>query len=250
MKKILLAITTTALCTVAGCQWKQENEQLKLENEELKAELHRAELTEAVLEEVGVMMDSIDKARNALRFDLESGTSYDDYLERMQEIKDYVDESEAKITQLEKEISQTSTESRRRMNLIAQLKKDLAEASLEVEKMSSTVESYKGVNRELIKLVDMQEAELDDMENEIEQKTEELELIENKIQELLRSAQMSEADAFFARAQAMEEAANRTKLAPRKKKETYAEALDLYKKALAYGREDAEPKIKELEDKI
>jgi chromosome segregation ATPase len=246
----MFAIAAATVALVPGCQWKQENEQLRLENEELRAELQRAELTEVVLEEVGIMMDSIDEARNALRLDLEAGTSYDDYLQRMQEIREYVEESEAKITQLEKEISLTSSEGRRRMNLITQLKKDLAETTLEVEKMRSTVESYKGVNRELVKLVDMQEAELKDMEDEIEQKTGELELIENKIQELMRSAQMSEADAYFARAEAMEEAANRTKLAPRKKKATYAEALELYKKALAYGRSDAEPKIKELEGRI
>ena len=63
-------------------------------------------------------------------------------------------------------------------------------------------------------------------------------------------SQMTEADAFFARAEAMEEAAKRTKLAPKKRKETYAEALELYKKALAYGRADAEAKITELEGKI
>jgi hypothetical protein len=61
---------------------------------------------------------------------------------------------------------------------------------------------------------------------------------------------MSEADAFYARAVAMEEAANRTKLAPRKKRETLKEALELYKKALSLGRTDAQKKIDQLSKDI
>jgi chromosome segregation ATPase len=250
MKNIPTLSTLVLVILVTGCQLKEENEQLRLENEELKADLSRSELTISVLEEIGQMMDSIDEARNALKLDLEAGTSYEDYVDRMQAIRDYVEESEAKIAELEKEIVSRSSKNSYYTNTIAKLKKDLAEASSEVEKLSSTVESYKGVNRELLKMVDLQEAEIADMDDEIRQKTEELDLIEAKIQELMMKAQMTEADAFFARAEAMELAADRTKLARKKKKATYTEALELYKKALAYGRADAEAKIKELEGKI
>ncbi len=250
MKKLMLFTLFSLFMYFSGCQMKQENEQLKLENEELKTDLQRAELTAAVLEEVGQMMDSIDAARNALRLDLEAGTSYEDYIVRMKAIRNYVQESEEKIAALEKEITDRSSKNGYYINTIAKLKKTLAEANSEVERLSSTVESYKGVNRELLKMVDLQESELADMDDEIRQKTEELELIEAKIQELMVKSQMTEADAYFARAEAMEEAARRTKMAPKKKKETYAEALELYKQALAYGRSDAEAKIKELEGKI
>jgi hypothetical protein len=52
------------------------------------------------------------------------------------------------------------------------------------------------------------------------------------------------------RAQAVEEAANRTKLAPKKKKDTLKEAIELYKKALSLGKTEAQDKITELEKKI
>ena len=52
------------------------------------------------------------------------------------------------------------------------------------------------------------------------------------------------------RAQAIETAAERTRLAPRKKKETIKEALDLYKKALSLGKNEAQAKITELEDRL
>jgi hypothetical protein len=48
----------------------------------------------------------------------------------------------------------------------------------------------------------------------------------------------------------VEEAANRTKLAPRKKKETYKEAIELYKKALSMGKQEAQDKITALEKKV
>ena len=64
------------------------------------------------------------------------------------------------------------------------------------------------------------------------------------------SSKVDEADAYFARAEAVEEAAKRTKLAPRKRKESLKEALELYKKAAALGREDANGKVTELEKRI
>ncbi|MEJ0057994.1 MAG: hypothetical protein WDN75_21510 [Bacteroidota bacterium] len=62
--------------------------------------------------------------------------------------------------------------------------------------------------------IDLQEAELNDKSAQIEAKTQELALIEAKIQELMIQSKMSESDSYFARGQAVEEAANRTKLAP------------------------------------
>ena len=89
-----------------------------------------------------------------------------------------------------------------------------------------------------------------DLEDEIAYKMEELNLIENRILEIMIKSQMSEADSYFALGEALEEAARRTKLAPKKRKETYREAIEIYKKALAFGREDAQEKIDALEKKI
>jgi len=95
----------------------------------------------------------------------------------------------------------------------------------------------------------MQEAEIADKNSQLETKQQELALIEARIQELMIQSKMSEADAYFARGQAVEEAANRTKLAPRKKKETYKEAIELYKKSQSLGNAQAEARITELEKK-
>jgi hypothetical protein len=108
----------------------------------------------------------------------------------------------------------------------------------------------KNENQNLITTVGLQEAELTDKEAQIVAKQQELALIEARIQEMMVQSKMSEADSYFARAQAIEEAANRTKLAPRKKKDTYKEAIELYKKALSLGKQEAQAKIAALEKKI
>jgi hypothetical protein len=75
-------------------------------------------------------------------------------------------------------------------------------------------------------------------------------LLTEKIEQVQKQSQVSEADSYFARGQAVEEAANRTKLAPRKKKDTYKEAIELYKKALSLGKTEAQDRIDALSKKI
>ena len=59
-----------------------------------------------------------------------------------------------------------------------------------------------------------------------------------------------QADMYFAQAQALETAAQRTKFAPRKKKETKREALELYKLAYSLGKAEAQNRIDELEKEV
>jgi hypothetical protein len=84
----------------------------------------------------------------------------------------------------------------------------------------------------------------------ISKKQQELLLLESRIEAMVRNFKLTEADAYYARARAVEEAANRTKLAPNKKRETYKEALELYKRSLSLGKEEARKDIANLEKKI
>ena len=249
MKRLAILSLITAFFLVS-CLDKEKNEKLIMENEELRAELTRAQLAVSTLEEVGTLIDSIDKARNALKLELESGTNYEDYLERMKDINDYVSDTETKINELEKEMSKSSSKNRTYINAISRLKKELSIKAKEILSLQVSVEKYKKETSDLLNIVDLQEAEIMDLGDEITMKMEELTLIENRIKELMKKSQMSEADSYFALGEALEEAARRTKLAPKKRKETYREAIEIYKKSLAFGREDAQTKIDELEKKI
>jgi len=249
MKKLIIAMAMAPFI-LYSCGIKDENEQLKLQNEELSAELNRAQVGVSTLEQIGVLMDSIDQMRNVIQLDLEAGTSYEDYLEQMEALTQYVSDTEAKLSNLEGQFSETSEKNKAYISTISRLKKDLSVKAKEIEDLRNMVDTYKIENDQLLSMVEIQEAELTDKSLEIERKREELALLENKMVELMTNSQISEADSYYARASAIEEAANRTKLAPKKRKETYTEALELYKKALALGSDQAEQKIKDLEKKI
>jgi chromosome segregation ATPase len=249
MKRSIALYLFAGLITFA-CVPKAEKEKLEMENEELKAELTRAQMAVSILEEVGSLMDSIDNAREALKLELEAGTDYDDYIKRMNDINNYVADTEAKLDKLERDLDATASKNQAYIRTISRLKKDLATKTNEIAQLQGTVEQYKKENTDLLDIVDLRETQIYDLEEEITMKLEELDLLENRIQEMMKKAQVSEADSYFALGEALEEAARRTKLAPRKKKETYREAIEYYKKALAFGREDAQGKIDALEEKI
>lgn len=247
IKKLAFLIPVAAL--LAGCDAK-EKEMLKSQVDSLSTALADHERMAQTLTEVGIMMDSIDASRQLLRVNMVEGTTYDDYKARMSDISTYVKDTQSKITELEKSLSSSQSKNSANAKLIKKLKADIETKAAEIAQLQEQVEKFRSENQNLITTVSMQEAELIDKSSQIEAKNQELQLIEARIQELMISSKMSEADATFARAQAVEEAANRTKLAPKKKKETLKEAVELYKKALSLGKTEAEAKIKELEAKL
>jgi ABC-type transporter Mla subunit MlaD len=168
----------------------------------------------------------------------------------MNDINSYVKETQAKIEDLEKTLTTSKANANAFSKTIKKLRADLNVKTQEIADLQEQVDKYRNENQNLITTVDMQEAELTDKSIEIETKTQELALIEARVQELMIQSKMTEADAYYARGQAVEEAAARTKLAPRKKKETLREAVELYKKALSLGKTEAEEKITALESKL
>jgi chromosome segregation ATPase len=246
-RKLVLCLPVAAL--LAGCDSK-EKDQLKSQNDSLRVQLEESQRMAQTLTEVGVLMDSIDASRQLLRVNMVEGTTYEDYKSRMADINNYVKDTQQKINDLEKNLSKSDANSKAFQKTIRTLKSQLAEKTTQIASLEEQVEKYRNENQNLISTVGMQEAELVDKQAEIEAKGQELALIEARIQELMIQSKMSEADAYYARAQAVEEAANRTKLAPKKKKETLKEAIELYKKALSMGKAEAQAKIDELEKKI
>ncbi len=247
LKKLALCLPVAAM--LVGCNSK-ETDQLRSQNDSLRVQLQESQRMAETLTEVGVLMDSIDASRQLLRVNMVEGTTYEDYKSRMADINNYVRDTQKKITDLEKNLSKSDANSKAFQKTIKTLKAQLAEKTTQIADLESQVEKYRNENQNLISTVGMQEAELVDKQAEIDSKSQELALIEARIQELMIQSKMSEADAYYARAQAVEEAANRTKLAPKKKKETLKEAIELYKKALSMGKTEAQAKIDELEQKI
>ena len=246
VKKLLFVLSIGLVMMRCG----GESEKLKSQVDSLKAELQTSQQFANTLQEVGTLMDSIDASRQLLRVNMVEGTTYADYTSRMKDINNYVKDTQNKIEDLEKSLKKSKGNANAYAATIKKLKADLEDRNKEITTLQANVEELKNTNQNLITTVGLQEAELTDKESQIETKTQELALIEAKIQELMVQSKMSEADSYFARAQAVEEAANRTKLAPRKKKDTLKEALELYKKAQSLGNDKSQAKIDELTKRV
>jgi chromosome segregation ATPase len=246
-KKLIFVLPIAAL--LAGCGSK-EKEVLQTKVDSLTLELETSQEMAQTLTEVGAMMDSIDASRQLLRVNMVEGTTFADYKDRMKDINGYVKETQKKIDDLETNLKNSKSSSNAYAKTIKQLRSDLEATTKEIASLQEQVDKYRNENQNLITTVGMQEAELTDKQAQIETKTQELALIEARVQDLMIQSKMSEADAYYARAQAVEEAANRTKLAPRKKKETLREAVELYKKALSLGKNEAQDNISALEERL
>jgi chromosome segregation ATPase len=229
---------------------KREKEALQMQVDSLRTELQKSYEMSQTLTEVGVLLDSIDASRQLLRVRLEKGTPYDDYAERLKEVNDYIRTTAGKIENLEHNLNTSSANAKALARTVKVLKNELAKKGEEVAFLQEQVEKFRNENQNLIITVDLQDAEIADKQAQIEAKEQELALIEARVQELMIQSKVSEAEAYFTRAQAIEKAASRTKLAPRKRKETIKEAIDLYKKALSMGKTEAEAKITELEARL
>jgi chromosome segregation ATPase len=233
----------------ASCDTK-EKESLKTQVDSLRRELETSQEMAVTLNEVGTLMDSIDASRQLLRVNMVEGTTYDDYSSRMKDLNSYIKESQNKIAELEKSLRGSKANSKAFAATIKQLKADLEKKTQDIAVLQEQVEKYRSENENLINTVGLQEAEIADKQSQIDAKGQELALIEARVQEIMIQSKISEADAYFTRAQAVEEAANRTKLAPRKKKETLKEAVELYKKALSLGKNEAQARITDLEKRL
>lgn len=228
----------------------QEKAKLKSEVDSLRNELQTSQRMAQTLQDVGTLMDSIDANRQLLRVNMVEGTTYDNYTARMKDLNNYVRETEDKISDLEAQLKKAKGNANSFSSMIKKLKAELVTKSQEILVLQEEAERVRNENQNLSETIRLQEEELSGKEEEIRLKEEELASSENKIQEMILSQKISEADAYFKQAQAVEETANRTKLAPKKKKASIRQAIDLYKKALSLGKEEAQAKITELEEKL
>ena len=232
-----------------SCETKND-ETLQNKVDSLTLELEKSHQASESLAEIGTLLDSIDATRQLLRVNLVEGTPYDDYAGRMQDLHEHIRNTQERIEKLEQSLQSSQANTKAFAKTINQLKAELSKKGREMAFLEEQVEKFRHENENLIITVNLQDAEIADKQEQIDAKSQELALIEARVQELMIQAKVSEAEAYYTRAQAIETAAARTRLAPRKKKETIKEAIDLYRKALSLGKSEAQAKISELEERL
>jgi chromosome segregation ATPase len=232
---------------IAGAFWScdtKEKQRLQSQVDSLRTELHESQQTAQTLQEIGVLIDSIDANRQLLRTDVVEGTSYADYKSRLKDINNHIKETQNKIATLEKSVKSAKGSY---ATTIKRLKADLELSTQQIAALQSEVEKMRGENESLARTVTQRDSSLNVSMETIKMREQDVANLEKNVEDINAQSKQSQADLYFAQAQALETAADRTKFAPRKKKETKREALELYKLSLSLGKQDAQAKIDELE---
>ena len=212
----------------------------------MRTELQVSQQTNKELEEVGVLIDSIDASRQLLRADVVEGTSYKDYKNRLLSINNHIKETQAKIAELEKSVKKNNAS----QASIKRLRSDLEARTAQIAALTAEVERYRGEAVVLVRNLSQRDSLLAVNNETIKLREQDITSLETKVEVNNTAAKNTQADLYFAQAQALETAASRTKFAPKKKKETQREALELYKMSLSLGKQEAQQKIDELEKEI
>lgn len=244
IKRFILALSVAGL--IFGCRNEEKERALQTEVDSLRSELKTSQETAQSLQEVGVLIDSIDASRQLLRTDMVEGTSYKDYKTRLQDISNYVKQTQGKLAELEK----SAKNSRMYAGTIKRLKADLEARTKQIAALEEEVAKIRTENQSLARNVSERDSLISVNSETIKMREESLAALESRVQEMNVEAKTTQAEAYFAQAQALEKAADRTKFAPRKKKDTQREALELYKMALSLGKTEAENKVAELEKEL
>lgn len=246
MKNLILILSVVGLFSCG----REEQERLTAQVDSLKYELNQSQQSAQTLMEVGMLMDSIDANRQLLRSSMVEGTTYNDYLARMTDINNYVKETERKIADLEKTTKKSMSKASSLSVTVKKLRADLENANREMASLQALVAQYKSDNENMVQTISLRDSQLAEHEERIRVSQQEMTALQTQMEDLRTLSKQSEADSYYARAQAVEETANRTHFAPRKKKESRKQALELYKLAFQAGKEEAQPKIEALEKKI
>ncbi len=228
----------------------QEKERLQSSNDSLRVELNAAQQSMATLQEVGTLLDSIDANRAALRLSMVEGTNVQDYTARLKNINKYVGDTEAKIASLEESLKKTNSSKSGYANTIKRLKTELEDANKQLAVLQEEGMKLRDEKGTLIAQVTQKDSLINEREQFIKVKETELVTKEAEARTMSETARTEKADLYYQRAEALELVAKRTNFAPRKKKDTRREALELYKIALSLGKVEAQQKIDELEKVI
>jgi hypothetical protein len=244
MKNYILGLGFAVL--LFSCDTKEKT-RLQTKVDSLSVELQANKKVEATLNEVGVMLDSIDAQHKVLRVKMAAGTSYADYITRLRDINTYMQNTQTKLNELEKS---KDNEKGVASNTVRRLRTDLDLRSKEIVALQLDIATLREQNRALIANSSRKDSILSSKDEIIRLKNADIASLEGLVSDINDQNRMKVAGLYYAQAQALESAAQRTKFAPRKKKETRREALELYKLALSMGNSEAQARIDILEKEL
>ena len=243
MKTIKSGIIGLGIVAVLFSCDNKEKALLQHKVDSLNVELQASNQVAGEMQEVGQMIDSIDASRQLLRTQVVEGTTYADYSNRLKEINAYIKQTQDKIAEMEKSVKNQKSLSAS----IKKLKADMETSTQQITALQAEVERLHSENNSLMIALNQKDSTIVHKDEVIKVREENIASLEGLVKDINSQTQITTANLYFEQAKALELAAKRTNFAPRKKKETKREALELYKLAFSLGKQEAQERISELE---
>ncbi len=246
MKNYVLGLMVIVVGSLVSCDTR-EKAVLQKKVDSLSVQLATSREVEKSMDEVGILLDSIDASRKSLKVDMVEGGSYANYVTRLQRLNIYIKETETKLANLEKS---TQNSSKTSASAVRRLKADLEKQSQEIIDLELQIATARNENTELWAKVNQKDSVLSMRDQVIKVNESDIVSLEKLINDTQTENKLAVANLYFDQAKALELAADRTHFAARKKKDTRREALELYKLSQSLGNMEAQARIDDLEKKL
>jgi hypothetical protein len=244
MKQIYLVFIAATI--LFGCG-NTERAELRSQIDSLHTVIILNNEAEATLDEVGILLDSIDASRNELNLSIVEGITYADYIGRLKRVNTHIKDTQSKIMTLETGLKKSKNIS---ASTIKRLKADLNASSGEIVEFQIQVAELRQNNDSQFMRLLKKDSIISSKDEVIRLKSESVASMQTLAQDVDEQNRTKVANLYFDQAQALETAADRTQFAPRRKKETRREALELYRLSLSMGNIKAQEKINNLEKQL
>ncbi len=245
-KKGVFVVVWISLPLLLFSCYKDENKQLRSEVDSLKWVLESSQKVEFQLDEIDAILDSIDANRNMMRARVVEDPEYKGYANRLRDLGFHIRDTQLKIQELEEASSKVRGLLAAVQNLQNEMALQAAQFAALKKKGLQHAEQMDSINS----IVEHKDSLLHRNEEVIKIKNADIVAFEVLLRENEEKMRREMSELYYAQAEALEIAADRTNFAPKKKKETLKEAIELYRVSLSLGKTEAQEKIEVLEKKV
>jgi hypothetical protein len=243
MKSSVVFLLFISVLFLSACSNKKI-ERLTVQNDSLKLELKKAQAILANFEEVTASVDAFEGLRKVIPSQAVSKTTHDAMASKIMAINEHVLTTDKQIKSLDHQLKSSRYENSAYVMMVDAVKSEL---QIRVDEVTILEGNIADIKQQSQKLSIEKEKIVSELLFKVNEKQLALSGLEGRLHRMEANFRNAEAEAVYARAVAVEEAARKTRFAPVKKKIALSEALELYKKARALGKVEADLNIQLLD---